>query len=347
MSGCVCSIGMAASQVQGHLLASEGCHGSFSSPLGGASVRKRKADCADVLRDRSASAGWIAAAERVTVLTGAGISTDSGIPDFRGPQGVWTKNPTAEKTSTLQHYLAEPDVRRTAWKTRVDSPLWSAEPNAGHRAIVDIERAGKPHGVVTQNIDELHQKAGNDPELVIEVHGTAWWTRCLSCGDRRPMLETLERVRGGDEDPPCLVCGGILKSDTISFGQSLVPEVIDRAMAVSRSCDVLLAVGSTLSVYPAASCVPLAAAAGANVGSSTPGHRDGWSRWGGAARSDLRAAAGRRRRGEGCSGVVSTLPSGRLGDSAAHRHVHGVHRGRTLDEEGFIHASYEWQWRAW
>ncbi len=209
--------------------------------------------------------GWLAAAERVTVLTGAGISTDSGIPDFRGPQGVWTKNPRAEKTSSLQNYLADPEVRRTAWQVRVDSPLWSAQPNAGHRAIVDIERAGKLQSVVTQNIDELHQKAGTDPQLVIEVHGTAWWTRCMSCADRRPMAETLERVRGGDEDPPCLVCGGILKSDTISFGQALVPEVIDRAMAVSRSCDVLLAVGSTLSVYPAASCVPLAAAAGANV----------------------------------------------------------------------------------
>jgi NAD-dependent deacetylase len=209
--------------------------------------------------------GWIAAAERVTVLTGAGISTDSGIPDFRGPQGVWTKNPRAEKTSTLQNYLADPEVRRNAWQIRVDSPLWSAQPNAGHLAIVDIERAGKLHGVVTQNIDELHQKAGIDPELVIEVHGTAWWTRCMSCGDRQPMAETLERVRGGEQDPPCLVCGGILKSDTISFGQALVPEVIDRAMAVSRSCDVLLAVGSTLSVYPAASCVPLAASAGANV----------------------------------------------------------------------------------
>ena len=208
---------------------------------------------------------WIAAADRVVVLTGAGISTDSGIPDFRGPQGVWTKNPTAEKTSTLQHYVADPDVRRTAWRMRVDSPLWSAQPNAGHRAIVEIQRAGKLHGVVTQNIDELHQRAGTDPELVIEVHGTAWWTRCLSCGDRRPMAETLERVRGGDEDPPCLVCSGILKSDTISFGQSLVPEVIDRAMAVSRSCDVLVAVGSTLSVYPAAGCVPMASAAGANV----------------------------------------------------------------------------------
>jgi NAD-dependent deacetylase len=208
---------------------------------------------------------WIAAADRVTVLTGAGISTDSGIPDFRGPQGVWTKNPAAEKTSTLQHYLADPDVRRQAWRTRAESALWSAQPNAGHRAIVDIQRAGKLHGVVTQNIDELHQKAGTDPDLVIEVHGTAWWTRCMACGDRRPMAEALERVGAGEDDPPCLVCGGIIKSDTISFGQSLVPEVIDRAMAVSRSCDVLLAVGSTLSVYPAASCVPLAASAGANV----------------------------------------------------------------------------------
>jgi NAD-dependent deacetylase len=128
--------------------------------------------------------GWIAAAERVTVLTGAGISTDSGIPDFRGPQGVWTKNPAAEKASTLQHYLADPEVRRQAWRMRAESALWSAQPNAGHLAIVDIQRAGKLHGVVTQNIDELHQKAGTDPALVIEVHGTAWWTRCLSCGDR-------------------------------------------------------------------------------------------------------------------------------------------------------------------
>ena len=208
---------------------------------------------------------WLAEAVRVTVLTGAGISTDSGIPDFRGPQGVWTKNPAAEKASTLQNYVADPEVRRNAWRVRAEAALWSAQPNAGHRAIVDIQRAGKLHGLVTQNIDELHQKAGTDPELVIEVHGTAWWTRCLSCGDRRPMAQTLDRVRSGEDDPPCLVCDGILKSDTISFGQALVPEVIDRAVAVSRSCDVLVAVGSTLSVYPAAACVPHAAATGARV----------------------------------------------------------------------------------
>ena len=213
---------------------------------------------------------WVAEAERIVVLTGAGISTDSGIPDFRGPQGVWTKNPAAEKSSTLQNYLAEPEVRRMAWQMRIASPAWDAQPNAGHRAIVDIERQGKLIGLVTQNIDELHQQAGTDPSLVIEVHGTMWWTRCWTCGDRRPTIEALDRVRAGEEDPDCLACldagrRGILKSDTISFGQPLVQEVIDRAFAVSTACDVLLAVGSTLSVYPAASCVPIAARSGAKV----------------------------------------------------------------------------------
>jgi NAD-dependent deacetylase len=212
----------------------------------------------------------VCAAERIVVLTGAGISTDSGIPDFRGPQGVWTKNPTAEKTSTLQNYLADPDVRRMAWQMRLASPAWDARPNDGHRAIVEIERQDKLIGLVTQNIDELHQHAGNDPELVIEVHGTMWWTRCWTCGDRRPTVEALDRVTAGEDDPDCIVCRdagrhGILKSDTISFGQPLVPEVIDRAIAVSAACDVLLAVGSTLSVYPAASCVPIAARSGAKV----------------------------------------------------------------------------------
>jgi NAD-dependent deacetylase len=204
-------------------------------------------------------------AERVTVLTGAGISTESGIPDFRGPQGVWTKNPAAEKTATLEHYLADPGVRREAWQNRLRTPAWEAVPNRGHLAIVELQRQQRLHAVVTQNVDGLHQRAGNDPERVIEVHGTIWWSRCWDCGDRRPMAETLDRVRAGEEDPPCLVCGGIVKSDTISFGQNLVPEVIDRAMRVSAECDLLLAVGSTLAVYPAASCVPTAKHSGARV----------------------------------------------------------------------------------
>ena len=207
----------------------------------------------------------IAAAERVVVLTGAGISTDSGIPDFRGPNGVWTRNPAAEKASNIRHYLDDPEVRRAAWLNRLDTPVWSAEPNHGHECVYELERQGRLHAVITQNIDGLHQAAGHDPDRVIEVHGTVRWTRCWDCGDRRPMPETLDRVRAGEADPPCLVCGGILKSDTISFGQSLVPEVIDRALQVSAECDVMLAVGSTLSVYPAANCVPTAKRSGATV----------------------------------------------------------------------------------
>ena len=218
---------------------------------------------------------WVAESTRMVVLTGAGISTDSGIPDFRGPNGLWTRNPAAEKASTLQHYLADPEVRRAAWENRVSNPAWRAQPNAGHQALVELERSGRLHALVTQNIDELHQRAGHDPSKVIEVHGTMWWSRCWTCSDRRPMAETLERVRAGDPDPSCLVCAdegrilgpddGILKSDTISFGQALVPEVIDAAMRAADECDLLLAVGSTLSVFPAANVVPRAKAAGARV----------------------------------------------------------------------------------
>jgi len=214
--------------------------------------------------------GWVKDAQHVTVLTGAGISTDSGIPDFRGPNGVWTKNPAAEKASTLQNYLADPEVRRVAWQNRLHSPAWDAQPNSGHRAIYELERQGRLRAVVTQNVDELHQRAGHDPRKVIEVHGTMRWSRCWTCDDRRPMDETLARVREGEDDPHCLVCAangrvGILKSDTISFGQNLVPEVIDAAFLAAHDCDLLLAVGSTLSVFPAAGVVPRAKAGGARV----------------------------------------------------------------------------------
>src|SRR6478735_6348933 len=183
--------------------ASDQCRGSSTS----ATIR----DVETVTTDELASArAAIAAAGRVVVLTGAGISTDSGIPDFRGPNGVWTRNPAAEKASNIQHYLRDPEVRRAAWQTRVDGRLFAAEPNRGHRAIVELQHQGKLLAVVTQNVDGLHQRAGTDPDKVIEVHGTAHWTRCWECGDRRPMTETLARVRAGEEDPPCLVCGGIL-----------------------------------------------------------------------------------------------------------------------------------------
>lgn len=204
-------------------------------------------------------------AERVVALTGAGISTDSGIPDFRGPQGVWTKNPKAERMSNIQYYVSDPEVRRLAWQTRLESPAWKAEPNDGHRALVELERAGRLRAIVTQNVDGLHQKAGSSSSLVIEVHGCMRDTACLSCGDRRAMSETLERVRNGEEDPPCLVCGGILKSATISFGQNLEPDVIAAAEEAALDCDLMLAIGTTLGVYPAAGLVPLAKRRGAAV----------------------------------------------------------------------------------
>jgi NAD-dependent deacetylase len=209
--------------------------------------------------------GWIDAARRIVALTGAGISTDSGIPDFRGPQGVWTRNPKAEKLSDIRYYMSDPEVRRLSWQSRLDNPAWSAQPNAGHRALVELERRGKLHALITQNIDELHQRAGNSPEKVIEVHGTMRQVVCMSCGERAPMEKALARVRAGEADPPCRSCGGILKSATISFGQQLVPEVIDRAMQAAGEADVLLAVGTSLQVYPIAGAVPLAKRAGARV----------------------------------------------------------------------------------
>ena len=208
---------------------------------------------------------WIDEAQRVVVLTGAGISTDSGIPDFRGPQGVWTKNPGAERTATLQHYMSDPEVRRRAWQTRLDHPAWAAQPNAGHRALVELERRGTLDTLVTQNIDGLHQAAGSDPARVVEVHGTMREVVCMSCDDRAPMERALERVRAGEDDPACRSCGGILKSATISFGQNLVPGDLQRAADAARRCDLLLAVGSTLSVYPVADMVPVARMAGALV----------------------------------------------------------------------------------
>ena len=208
---------------------------------------------------------WVASSSRIVALTGAGISTESGIPDFRGPQGIWTKNPKAEKLSNIHYYMSDPEVRRLAWQQRLNHPAWHAEPNAGHLALANLERTRKLHALITQNIDGLHQKAGNSPSKVIEVHGTVREFVCMGCGIRGPMPVVLERVRAGEEDPPCRDCGGILKSATISFGQQLVPEVIDRAMQAAGEADLLLAVGSTLQVYPVAAAVPRAKAAGARL----------------------------------------------------------------------------------
>ena len=210
-------------------------------------------------------AGWIREANRVVVLTGAGISTESGIPDFRGPQGVWTKNPEAEKMATLQYYMSDREIRVRAWRSRIDHEAWTAQPNAGHHAIADLEAKGKMNTLVTQNVDGLHHMAGSSPGRIIEIHGTMREVNCMSCGERAPMERALARVRNGEDDPPCRTCGGILKSATISFGQGLVQEDIARADLAARSCDLMLAIGTKLSVWPVAGVVPAAKESGARV----------------------------------------------------------------------------------
>jgi len=209
--------------------------------------------------------GWVESADRIAVLTGAGISTDSGIPDFRGPQGLWTRNPEAEKLATLSHYLADPEVRARSWQWRLETEANRREPNAGHHALVALERIGRLDTLVTQNVDGLHQAAGSSPARVVEIHGTLREVECLDCGERAPAERALARVRAGEADPACRSCGGLLKTATISFGQGLVAEDLQRAERAARECDLLLAIGTTLGVYPIAGMVPVAKNAGARI----------------------------------------------------------------------------------
>jgi len=205
-------------------------------------------------------------AATVAVLTGAGISTDSGIPDFRGPQGVWTKNPEAEKNSHIDNYVGDPELRKAKWQRLASKQIWAeVDPNLGHKALVALETRSKLHTLVTQNVDGLHQEAGSDPSLVVEVHGTTRRVKCLDCGDGAPMQKALDRVLAGEEDPACRSCGGILKSATISFGQSLEVESLERAQVAAQECDLLLCIGTSLGVFPVANMVPIAKNFGADV----------------------------------------------------------------------------------
>jgi NAD-dependent deacetylase len=219
--------------------------------------------------ESSTEAGRVAellrGASHLVVLTGAGISTESGIPDFRGPDGVWTKNPAAEKTATLQHYVANAEVRAQAWQHRLASGMWDAEPNAGHLALVDLAHklGSRFEMLVTQNVDGLHLAAGHDPARVIEIHGNVRQVKCLACTWRAPMQVALDRVRAGEADPACPDCGGILKSATISFGENLVADDLDRAQAAALRADAFLAAGTSLGVYPAAALPELALRRGA------------------------------------------------------------------------------------
>jgi NAD-dependent protein deacetylase/lipoamidase len=189
---------------------------------------------------------WVDESSRVVVLTGAGISTESGIPDFRGPEGVWTKNPKAERLSNIHYYMSDPEVRRLSWQSRAEHPAWTAVPNAGHRALVELERRGKLHALVTQNIDGLHQRAGS--REVVEVHGSVREAECIHCGVRVPMEDAVASL----PLPPCPECGEILKPGVVMFGELLPAQAIERAQALATEAGLLLVVGSSLEVHPVA-----------------------------------------------------------------------------------------------
>ncbi|MBB5913266.1 NAD-dependent deacetylase [Nocardia transvalensis] len=222
--------------------------------------------------------GWRQRTGPIGVLTGAGISTDSGIPDFRGPRGVWTKDPIAELLSTYQNYVADPGLRQRAWLARRDNPAWQARPNDAHRALARLadERDVR---IITQNIDRLHQRAGSPPESVVEIHGNMFEVVCVGCDYTASMAETLERVAAGEPDPPCPACGGILKAATIMFGQQMDPVSVDAAQEIAMASDIFLAVGSSLQVEPAASMCAVAVESGADliVVNAEPTPYDRWA----------------------------------------------------------------------
>ena len=202
-------------------------------------------------------------AARILVLTGAGMSTESGIQDFRGPQGLWRTNPASQRIFDLQAYIEDPAVRLAAWEMRSSSPIRTAEPNPGHKALVDLADTGRDVLIATQNIDELHQRAGS--ESVLELHGTFWRSRCLDCGDHRSIDEAIARFESGDKDPHCYHCGGMLRTDTVAFGQQLDAQIVTSALTAAKNSDLTLAIGTSLAVFPAAGLCDVAVESGADL----------------------------------------------------------------------------------
>ncbi len=216
------------------------------------------------IQDRIAQlAELLRGAERIVVLTGAGISTESGIPDYRGPNGIWTVG----KPPTLGDFMENEESRRAYWERRLDSypKLLAAQPNPAHGALVELERNGTLAAIVTQNIDGLHQRAGSDPARVIELHGSAHIVRCTDCGTSFAGSAIQRRLIDGDLYPSCSVCAGILRTATVLFGEPLPREALDRSIEAARNTDLLLIVGSSLVVNPAAKLPLIAKRNGAPV----------------------------------------------------------------------------------
>lgn len=224
------------------------------------------------------AADLILEARRVVVFTGAGVSTESGIPDFRSPGGIWTRYDPED--FTYQRYLVSAECRRKNWELLLESvQLMQAEPNPAHLAVAELERMGKLDCVITQNIDNLHQVAGNSPDKIIELHGTAKWVRCLSCERRYPSEEIITWLRGGETDPRCGTCSGILKLATIAFGEPMPIREVVEAEARSRSSDLFIVIGSSLVVYPAADMPRYALASGSKliIVNLEPTYLDDWA----------------------------------------------------------------------
>jgi NAD-dependent deacetylase len=206
----------------------------------------------------------IVQSRKVVVFTGAGISTESGIPDFRSPGGIWSRYDPED--FTIQKFLSGPAARKTIWKMSLEGGLLAeAEPNLAHHAIAELHQLGKLDCVITQNIDNLHQKAGVPGDRVFELHGNMEWVVCLSCHRRFPMPEVLRRIEQGAEVPDCPECKGILKPDAVFFGEALPQETLQEAIRRAKNCDLLVVIGSTLVIYPAAYVPTYARDAGATL----------------------------------------------------------------------------------
>ncbi|CAM5336259.1 NAD-dependent deacetylase [Streptomyces pilosus] len=201
----------------------------------------------------------------VALLSGAGVSTDSGIPDYRGPNGLWRRDPEAEKLVTYEYYMGDPEIRRRSWQLRRETLALAPEPNAAHRAVTELERSGTAVRVITQNVDGLHQLAGMPDRKVLELHGSVRSVVCTRCGARGSTEDALARVEAGEDDPPCRDCGGILKPATVMFGERLDPVVLAEAVAITKACTVFVAVGTSLQVHPAAGLADVAADHGARL----------------------------------------------------------------------------------
>ena len=213
--------------------------------------------------DEQAARALIVGASRIVGFTGAGISTESGVPDFRSPDGVWARNRTVD----FQEFVSSEAGRVEYWRQKAAAwpAMREAQPNAGHRAFVELHRQGRLLALITQNIERLHQRSGLPPDAVLELHGTTTEAVCLTCGDRITSDEACRRIEAGERAPRCRACGGFLKPATISFGQAMPLDVLARAQAAAETCDLLLAVGSSLVVEPAASIPRVAKAAGARL----------------------------------------------------------------------------------